>query len=250
MEPCQNFDEFLKKRKEWIEQNFQLRPDYDIIKQFTPKEKKVNEILQNAIEEENKRTNNKIFTGDFLYYRKEIAASPVYKMLKRYTKTQFGTNKLRFPKGCDLHVHILAYGSREFVIKKYTYMDNCYMYTRDDKNGVKGQFRFFKKGEAPDGWVLVNELRNKSGDVEKFDQELIDSIQLTDGDISERGNVPFSILMSKIGKTTISSRWPKFIRCFDIFYDLLCYAPIYKDYFDHVVQTMIKDNTFYMELRT
>jgi len=117
-------------------------------------------------------------------------------------------------------------------------MDNCYMYTRDDKNGVKGQFRFFKKGEAPDGWVLVNELRNKSGDVEKFDQELIDSIQLTDGDISERG------------KTTISSRWPKFIRCFDIFYDLLCYAPIYKDYFDHVVQTMIKDNTFYMELRT
>lgn len=53
----------------------------------------------------------------------------------------------RFPKGSDLHIHLEAAGDMRYVVEKFTYMDNCYMYCgKNNEKYFKGSFRFFKKG--------------------------------------------------------------------------------------------------------
>lgn len=52
------------------------------------------------------------------------------------------------------------------------------MYTKDDGKWLKGQMKIFIPGTEPGGWVPIPELRQMSGNAEKFDQDIYDFITL------------------------------------------------------------------------
>ncbi|XP_012941002.1 adenosine deaminase 2 [Aplysia californica] len=81
------------------------------------------------------------------------------------------------PKGGSLHLHESCMTSLEWVIKNLTYMDN--LYTRMEESGeVRARLYLFSQASPGTEWTLMSELRAAQTDVDRFDQELLDTLAM------------------------------------------------------------------------
>ena len=103
------FEEYLKKRNEFIEENKKLKFDYQT--KLNEKEMKVNEILKKIFEKE--KSNPKTSATLNFYERfRSTAESKSFQILKK------------FPKGALLHAHYLAMINVNKFIQSSTYHPN------------------------------------------------------------------------------------------------------------------------------
>jgi hypothetical protein len=96
---------------------------------------------------------------------------------------------------------------------------------------VKNQIRFFSVGKSPSGFVSLQDLRKSSGNIEKFDQELVNSWRLTGEDCEGDPN----------------KRWIKFQNTFMTTDDLKWYKPVFQTTFHEIMESLIEDNVQYLE---
>ncbi|XP_061139401.1 adenosine deaminase 2-A isoform X1 [Syngnathus typhle] len=156
-----------------------------------------------------------------------IERSPIFSLLQK------------MPKGGALHVHDLALGDPEWLVKNVTYRPNCYMCV-SDKQSVRFIFSSGQPKSEPhcSSWILLETLRNKVINVTDLDRSILANLTLfTDGDpealYPDQGVV-----------------WEKFDLNFMAVMGLLTYAPVFRDYFYHSLGQFYKDNVMYVEVRT
>ncbi|KAM9816283.1 adenosine deaminase 2-A isoform 2-T5 [Syngnathus typhle] len=155
-----------------------------------------------------------------------IERSPIFSLLQK------------MPKGGALHVHDLALGDPEWLVKNVTYRPNCYMCV-SDKQSVRFIFSSGQPKSEPhcSSWILLETLRNKVINVTDLDRSILANLTLfTDGDpealYPDQGVV-----------------WEKFDLNFMAVMGLLTYAPVFRDYFYHSLGQFYKDNVMYVEVR-
>ncbi|XP_077372022.1 adenosine deaminase 2-A-like isoform X1 [Festucalex cinctus] len=156
-----------------------------------------------------------------------IERSPIFSLLQK------------MPKGGALHVHDLAMGDPEWLVKNVTYRPNCYMCVTD-----KQSVRFIFSAEQPKSvpncspWILMQTLRNKLVNVTDLDNSILANLTLfTDGD-------PETLYPDQVVV------WEKFELNFMAVMGLLTYAPVFRDYYYHSLSLLHKDHVMYVEVRT
>ncbi len=153
----------------------------------------------------------------FYKYRNMIDTSIIYKVFQQ------------MPKGTMLHIHSTAMGDAEWLVKKASYMDNCYFYNSDNGKETYGTMHFYTSGTAPENWVLIKELRDKDSD---FDNKLLKLLTFSADDE---------------GSAVI---WEDFEKIFNRMSGLIEYLPVYKEYTKNALEILLKDNVQHIELRT
>ncbi|XP_061631071.1 adenosine deaminase 2-A-like isoform X2 [Phyllopteryx taeniolatus] len=155
-----------------------------------------------------------------------IERSPIFHLLRK------------MPKGAALHVHDLAMGDPEWLVKNATYRPNCYACVTD-KRAVNFIFSSGRPKSVPkcSPWTLMETLRNKSANVSDLDNSILANLTLfTDGDVEtlypDQGAV-----------------WERFELNFMAAMGLIAYAPVFRDYYYHALGQFYKDNVMYVEIR-
>ncbi|XP_077453309.1 adenosine deaminase 2-A [Stigmatopora argus] len=155
-----------------------------------------------------------------------IERSPIFTLLQK------------MPKGGALHVHDLALGDPEWLVKNVTYRPNCYMCVTE-KQGVRFIFSSGQPLSAPNCsiWMLMETLRNKLVNVTDLDNSILGNLTLfTDGD-------PDALYPDQ------EVIWEKFEHNFNAVIGLVTYAPVFRDYYYHGLSQFYKDNVMYLEIR-
>ncbi|XP_061677851.1 adenosine deaminase 2-A [Syngnathoides biaculeatus] len=155
-----------------------------------------------------------------------IERSPIFNLLQK------------MPKGGALHVHDLAMGDPEWLVKNATYRPNCYMCITD-KQSVNFVFSSGQPKSIPkcSPWMLLETLRNKSVNVTHLDNSILANLTLfTDGD-------PEALYPDQ------DVVWAKFELNFMAVMGLIAYAPVFRDYYYHGLSQFYKDNVMYVEIR-
>ncbi|XP_047431135.1 adenosine deaminase 2-A [Mugil cephalus] len=155
-----------------------------------------------------------------------IQKSPVFKLLQK------------MPKGAALHVHGSALVSAEWLVKNVTYRPHCYIcFTWD--NSVR--FLFSDRQPFPRWdcfyWQLLETLRARIGDRERFDDSLMQHLTLFTEDPD--GEYPSQDIV-----------WEKFEKAFIAAAGLITHAPVLRDYFYKGFEELLLDNVMYVELRS
>jgi hypothetical protein len=208
---------------------------------LTEEEKKVEEFIKTLVTDEIKRSKNAAFSRPFHEFQWDIERnSEVFKMVQM------------FPKGADLHAHLEAMFNFPFIIQKYTYLNNCYIF--HPPNGkvpekaqgsyfgvIDGQISFFPTDKdpnfpIPDYYRSIPSLREKAQDKYLFDQKLIESVRVNRKNIKETPN-------------DITARWAKFEKCFIRIANLIGYQPFYEEIIEDLVKRLIRDGIYYLETR-
>ncbi|XP_019749808.1 adenosine deaminase 2-A isoform X1 [Hippocampus comes] len=155
-----------------------------------------------------------------------IERSPIFHLLQK------------MPKGGALHVHDLAMGDPEWLVKNVTYRPNCYMCVTD-KWSVSFIFSSGQPKSVPNcsPWILMETLRNKLVNVTDLDNSILANLTLfTDGD--HEALYPNQVVV-----------WEKFDLNFRAVMGLLTYAPVFRDYYYHSLTQFYKDSVMYVEVR-
>lgn len=128
-----------------------------------------------------------------------------------------------------MHIHTSSSGDADWLVRRACADKNCYIYTLDDGQTLKGKMDVFPKGKAPKGYRLMSELAAKDL---SFIPKIVDLITLSPEDSAS------------------PNPWTKFNACFERVGGILYYAPIYKDYYTNSFESIVEDNIQIVELRT
>ncbi|XP_057691679.1 adenosine deaminase 2-A [Corythoichthys intestinalis] len=155
-----------------------------------------------------------------------IERSPIFSLLQK------------MPKGGALHVHDLAMGDPEWLVKNVTYRSNCYMCVTD-KQAVRFIFSSGQPAPAPNcsAWMLMETLRNKLVNVTDLDNSILANMTLFTDDDPE-ALYPHQAVV-----------WERFQMNFMAVMGLITYAPVFRDYYYHGLSQFYKDNVMYLEIR-
>ncbi|GJQ88067.1 hypothetical protein Trydic_g12988 [Trypoxylus dichotomus] len=145
------------------------------------------------------------------------------------------SNVFRFiqniPKGSLLHGHDTALASGDYLYN-LTFSENLYACIFEERIHLK-----FLKGsvnESDCNWQPIQEVRQSNAD---FDSRLKQQLTL----IRENHRDVY---------TDINVVWNYFTDIFITVDPLICYKPIFEDYFYQVLSELYEDNIFYIEFRT
>jgi adenosine deaminase CECR1 len=214
----ENVDDYLKARERLIQAELAMRFDAGIM--LSPEEEEANRRLMLLKREEIERT-QEYFPPAHSFLRSKtrrlIDQSPILEIMKR------------MPKGGILHGHGYAMGDFHWLIKRATYLPNCYIY--QGKKEPPRQGAMTVSAESPgEGWRLVSDLRKAANNVEEFDEELHRSITLGEEDL---------------GQPDI---WAEFRKCFARSQGMLR-DEIRSGFYHKMLRDMIAENVQYVETR-
>eukprot|EP01080_Neovahlkampfia_damariscottae_P003505 gene3505-6153_t len=210
--------EFLPKEK-LIEKSNELRFESKV--KLSPKEQKVSNLFDKLIKEEIEQGKKEFYYPseiNFFERKPKIEQSSIFKLLKK------------FPKGSILHSHFLAMPNVDNLVNNLTNQKECFM-NISNPHFVKNQIKYFPIDKKPEGFESLQELRNKSSNVENFNKDLINNWTLTKEDCIGDPN----------------SRWIKFQNTFFMTDDLKWYKPVFKEVFNEVMNSLVEDNVQYLE---
>jgi len=137
----------------------------------------------------------------------------------------------RMPKGAVHHLHYDSSASYDYVLNA-TYWPESYIYKGDPSLFLPGSLMFFPKQPTNTGWVSVNSLRQSSENVEKFDQDLLDSWTLKDRDTGDYIAI-----------------WDKFGDIFQQLSTAFSYTKLLKGHLQHLAHQMLADGVQQIELK-
>ncbi|KAI5638719.1 adenosine/AMP deaminase domain-containing protein [Phthorimaea operculella] len=192
---------------------------------LSEEEIKVNEILIKLKEQEHNQSFHDYFShpNHYFTYYNHIKTSKVFQTLKR------------MPKGAALHTHATFLLDADAMLN-LTYEDQCYIcYTDNDLI-----FHFAEQTPLRPcdvNWTLASELRDASGDVAAFDQQLKKHFTLI---CDEGENCP----------TELDDVWQKFDRTHLVTKSLITYRPVREKYIYKCLKKFYDDNVMYAEMRT
>ncbi len=214
----EDVEDYMKARKRLIQAELAMRFDADI--SLTPDEEEANRRLMVLKLKEIERTRGHFPPAHSFLESKTrnlIDQSPILEIMKR------------MPKGGILHVHGFFMGDYRWLINQATYLPNCYIYMGKNEKLAKGKLQIFEKPPG-DGWQLVSELRKAADDVQKFDEELYQSVTLGEEDLAQ------------------PDIWVEFMNCFrrssGLFND-----EIWDGYLRKTLRDLIEENVQYVETR-
>ncbi|RUS85083.1 hypothetical protein EGW08_007135 [Elysia chlorotica] len=139
------------------------------------------------------------------------------------------------PKGGILHIHDLAMGSIDWLVKNATYREHIYMCVDADNFIVFAAFGQLPKN--PDCvWKTVKSQRESSGNVFKFDQML-------------KQNLSF-LAVDPVAEYIDNDRaWDRFYKYFHQVMKIVYYIPVFKDFLWNALERIHSDNCQYVEYR-
>ncbi|XP_041972546.1 adenosine deaminase 2-like [Aricia agestis] len=163
------------------------------------------------------------YSKHFFDYKDEVKKSELFKIIRR------------MPKGAVLHAHDTGILSAEYVLN-ITYWDDLYVCFKSA--GV--QFLFAEDTPASPcetQWQVMKNARFSSGNVEKFDAELLKY---------------FSIIIPNPLEvyTDVNTAWSKFQEYFIVTTALFSYKPVWEKYFYDTLKALREDNVMYFEVRS
>ncbi|XP_017137193.1 adenosine deaminase 2 [Drosophila miranda] len=192
------------------------------------KELAANAVIMAVKKEEIKRgllDPSKFSPGQHIFQTlNHIRKSPIFNILKK------------MPKGGVLHAHDTALCSTEFLIE-LTYRENLWICTTD--KGCKAiAFRFalekptMKAIEAC-SWEPMEDFRQRHGEenVRRYFQQCFSMYPLSNF-------------------TSNNQAWSHFMGIFILLDGLLCYAPVWGDYYYNALKEFYEDGVQYLELRS
>lgn len=182
-------------------------------------EKKVDEYLEKL--QDSFIVNSKFYFPPSHYFfklRPVIDSSVIFKIIKK------------MPKGGLLHCHSTAVGSPEWLIKKASYFNNCYMYTgKTTEKNLYGTLKFFADKNVPRGWKSLKSLRKKDPD---FDKKLHALLTFNEFD------------------KTNPDIWNSFEAIFTRMGGLIGFYPVFIEYNKNLIDSLAADNIQHVEFRT
>ncbi|BFF99499.1 adenosine deaminase 2 [Drosophila madeirensis] len=195
---------------------------------LSDKEQAANAVIMRVKKEEIKRgllDPSKFSPGQHIFQTlKHIRKSPIFQLLKK------------MPKGGVLHAHDTALCSTEYLIE-LTYREHLWICTADE--GCRAiAFRFSLEKPTietlePCNWEPMEEFRQRRGaeNVRRYLQRRFSMY-------------PFSNFKSN------NEAWTHFMGIFMLLDGLLCYAPVWGDYYYNALQEFYEDGVQYLELRS
>ncbi|XP_026760455.2 adenosine deaminase 2-like [Galleria mellonella] len=215
----------INERTTLIENEIKMMFGSDI--NLSDSEEKVNEIIMNLKHEELDIgfEEPQLFnvSKHFFEYKDEIKKSKLFQLIKQ------------MPKGAILHAHDTGILSPDYVLQ-LTYWENLYVCFEGD------DLRFlFSKSIPTDTcdsqWQLLRDTRFSSGDVEIFDAKL---------------RKYFTLVIDKPNEvyTDINLVWNAFQNYFIRTTSLICYKPVWEQYFYDVLKALREENVMYIEIRS
>ncbi|CAH2052297.1 unnamed protein product, partial [Iphiclides podalirius] len=215
----------FRKRQNLLQRELDAMVGSDIV--LSDSEQKVNEIIMDLkLSELDFGFNNPQhfnYSKHFFDYKEDVRESSLFKLIRQ------------MPKGAVLHAHDTAMLNAEYVLK-LTYWDNLYVCFI----GKNSQFLFSE--DLPTSfcrteWQLVKDVRNNSGNVEKFDEDLKKQFTLV-------------IDKPKEAYSDINVVWDKFQNYFINTMGLFTYKPVWEHYFYDTLKALRDDNVMYLEIRS
>ncbi|CAG9565330.1 unnamed protein product [Danaus chrysippus] len=219
------FKETFEYRKSILQKELNMMLGNDIV--LSDNEEKANNIIMDLKRREidyafdNPQYFN--FSKHFFEYKEEVKRSKLFKMIQR------------MPKGAVLHVHDTGILSPDYVLS-LTYLDDLYVCFYE--NNVKFLFSL----ETPlspcnTQWQLMKSARFSSGNVEEFDADL-------------RKHFTIVIDDPHLIHRDINAVWSDFQQVFITTSGMLCYRPIWEQYFYDTLRALRDDNVMYLEFRS
>ena len=214
------YQEYLEKREALLRQDSLRYFDHAI--KLSAKEMALNEQLlelQRQMLQDYKEQHFFPPARNFYGSKAHIEATPLFKLLRK------------MPKGGMLHIHTSAMGDADWYLKRAIELPEMHVYWADqaDENWIKGQFRAFNRGEAPEGFVSVQEEHSKDPDFYPELRSLITFEQEMDRDSVDI--------------------WGEFQSIFRRITGLYTYRPVFEDYIFDGMRILAEDNIQHVDLR-
>lgn len=155
---------------------------------------------------------------NFYASKNHIEETPLFKLIQK------------MPKGGILHVHTPAMGSADWLLKRAIETPAMHVYWNDpEEQYLKGEFRAFKPGTAPKGFVQVAKEYQADADFYYDLRSLITFDKWIDQDSVDI--------------------WKEFQAVFQRIEGLVSYRTITADYITHSLILLARDNIQHAELR-
>ncbi|KOB77203.1 Adenosine deaminase related growth factor [Operophtera brumata] len=144
----------------------------------------------------------------------------------------------KMPKGAALHIHSsYMLDVNSMIALTHEHEDNLYACYPND-NDLKFQFSNTVPTEpCPVNWVLLSELRNKSGNTEAFDEEL-------------KRHFCFTAVAKKDPYESINDVWKRFEKVHKVIKSLITFRPVREKFFYKALEKLYDDNVMYVEIRS
>lgn len=210
---------FLEERTQLVKEDSALYFSANV--RLNTDEKRLNQLLKSIQRKQLDQYQAEHFfppARDFYQSKKHIEENLLFKIIRT------------MPKGGALHMHSLAMGRADWVVKKAMELPEMYVYWGDDeRSAVKGQFRAFEKDDVEEGYVQVIQLCKEDPMAIQQMEDYLTFDESMDGDSVDI--------------------WKEFEFVFERVSGILRYEPVFADYLTHACELLIQDNIQHVELR-
>ena len=159
-----------------------------------------------------------IYSSSFTQLKPFIESSSLYKLLQS------------MPKGGLLHCHNGGMANPQWLISAAAKYNNCYIYIgKDDNNFIYGQLAVFTKGQAPKGFLPLQQYL-------KFDK-------------NAAGSLLKLLTLNRSDLTDYMDTWVEFEKRFKRVGMLVAYRPFFKEYYREAFTELVRDNVQHVEIR-
>ncbi|GBP35736.1 Adenosine deaminase 2 [Eumeta japonica] len=224
-DPKDQIGHYKRLRNELFQKELEMMLGSDIV--LTDNEQKANDIimeLKNAVVDDgftNPRHFN--FSKHFFEYKDQLTDTMLYRILRD------------MPKGALLHAHDTGILAAEYVLN-ITYWDDLYVCRVED------EIEYLFSSNTPikyckTKWVPMKEVRYTSGNVKKFDSDLIRRFSIVVDDPAAE-------------YPDINTVWSKFSNYFISTTPLLTYKPAWEFYFYETLKAAREEGIMYVEIRS
>lgn len=222
---CQFWDDYWAEREALLKREESLVMGASIA--LNEREKFVNDYLMEKKWEE--------FDQGFENPKSFIPSRHLFDTLGFIEKSEIFQFIRSLPKGGLLHGHDTALASGDYLYN-LTFSDNLHACVNDDVIHLK----FMK--ETPESFDDVNDckwlpIEKQRQTIHDFDTRLKQQLTLIREDHRDR-------------YTDINAVWNYFMDIFITVDPLICFKPIFQDYFYQVLKELHEDNVFYIEFRS
>ncbi|CAB3222155.1 unnamed protein product [Arctia plantaginis] len=195
--------------------------------QLSDSEIKANEIIMDLKLEELEHgfqyPKNFKFAKHFFEYKDEVKETKLFQLIKK------------MPKGAVLHAHDTGILGPDYMVG-LTYWKDLYVCFTEDS--VKFLFsKVVPNATCETAWQLMRDARYSSGNVKKFDSSL---------------RKYFTMVIDNPDKTytDVNTAWENFQNYFIASAPLLCYKPVWEQYFYDTLKALREDGVMYFEVRS